>query len=131
MAATQHNRQMPGIQQRADVMAEARLRALQIAIGAEHITGVVGRALAVPGQIGQRLAHRQRTIYRADAAMVAAHPFVAGETQQGHAGLTVRTERLDALVTAAGFRVQGLWTDGRERFWVAFLTADSSSGGCI
>src|SRR3990167_1353321 len=107
MAATQHDGQVPGIQQRADVMAETRLGAFQIAVGAQHITSVIGRALAMPGQIGQRFAHRQRTIYRANAAMVAPHAFVAGETEQGHAGLAVGTDRLNALVPAraVGFRV--------------------------
>src|SRR3990167_4288538 len=107
MAATQHDGQMPGIQQRADVMAETHLGALQIAIGAQHITGVIGRALAMPGQIGQRFAHRQRTIYRAHAAMVAAHAFVACETEQGHARLAVSAQFLNALVPAraVGFRV--------------------------
>jgi dimethylhistidine N-methyltransferase len=56
--------------------------------------------------------------------------FERGETIWTESSYKYDDERLDALVTAAGFRVQRLWTDASERFWVAFLTADSSSGGC-
>ncbi len=107
MAAANHQRQMTGVQQRADVVSEACLGRFQVAVLAGHVTGVIGRRLAMPGQVGQGLAYALRRAGSTDATLVAAHAFVAGKTQQRQARLAVFGQRLDALVPAraVGFRV--------------------------
>lgn len=55
---------------------------------------------------------------------------VAGQRIDFHAGETIWTEssykyafrELESMVALGGFRIERLWTDARERFWVAFLT---------
>ncbi|HVZ47318.1 MAG TPA: L-histidine N(alpha)-methyltransferase [Gemmatimonadaceae bacterium] len=47
--------------------------------------------------------------------------FRRGETIHTECSYKYDEERLDALVRAAGFRVERLWTDAREWFWVGFL----------
>ena len=55
---------------------------------------------------------------------------VGGETVGFEPGETIWTESsykydrgmLDRVTAAAGFEIRRLWTDARERFWVAFLT---------
>jgi dimethylhistidine N-methyltransferase len=47
--------------------------------------------------------------------------FVRGETIHTECSYKYDRERLEALVGAGGFRVERLWTDAHEWFWVAFL----------
>lgn len=59
---------------------------------------------------------------------------VAGEVVSLAQGESIWTEssykydlaRLHELTATAGFRVDGLWTDHNEQFWVAFLTAEAA-----
>jgi dimethylhistidine N-methyltransferase len=85
----------------------------------------------------ERFAHRAR--FDPQASRVEMHlvslddqvVHVAGERIAFQRGESIWTEssykydreRLDELVHAAGFTITRLWTDGEERFWVAFLTA--------
>jgi L-histidine Nalpha-methyltransferase len=55
--------------------------------------------------------------------------FARGETIWTESSYKYSHERLDAVVAAAGFGIERLWTDARDRFWVAFLNADPSAGG--
>jgi len=48
--------------------------------------------------------------------------FARGETIHTECSYKYDRELLDALVGAAGFRVERLWTDAREWFWVAFVS---------
>jgi dimethylhistidine N-methyltransferase len=50
--------------------------------------------------------------------------FERGETIWTESSYKYDRERLEALVSGAGFRVTRLWTDDAERFWVAYLDAD-------
>lgn len=60
---------------------------------------------------------------------------VAGERITFDTGETIWTESsykydeaaFDGLVTSAGFRIARIWTDAAERFWVAYLEADSDA----
>jgi uncharacterized SAM-dependent methyltransferase len=47
--------------------------------------------------------------------------FSEGETIWTESSYKYDRLRLDRLVTEGGFRVEKLWTDEEERFWVAFL----------
>jgi dimethylhistidine N-methyltransferase len=47
--------------------------------------------------------------------------FNAGETIHTECSYKYDLERLEHVVNAAGFRIDRLWTDDRERFWVACL----------
>jgi dimethylhistidine N-methyltransferase len=47
--------------------------------------------------------------------------FEAGETIHTECSYKYDLPRLEALVRAAGFRIERLWTDEREWFWEAFL----------
>jgi len=49
--------------------------------------------------------------------------FEAGESIWTESSYKYDRERLDALVTSAGFHITHLWTDSAERFWVAYLDA--------
>jgi L-histidine Nalpha-methyltransferase len=49
--------------------------------------------------------------------------FEPGETIWTESSYKYDLDRLEALVTSAGFRISRLWTDSGDRFWVAFLTA--------
>lgn len=49
--------------------------------------------------------------------------FDAGESIWTESSYKYDRERLDTLVTSAGFRVTRLWTDAAEQFWVAYLDA--------
>jgi uncharacterized SAM-dependent methyltransferase len=44
-----------------------------------------------------------------------------GETIWTESSYKYDRPRFDRLVAEGGFRVEQLWTDERERFWVAFL----------
>lgn len=84
-----------------------------------------------------RFAHR--ACFDASASRVEMHLVslerqsvsVAGERIAFEAGESIWTESsykydrgaLEAIVASAGFRIGRLWTDARERFWVAFLDA--------
>jgi hypothetical protein len=105
VAAAEHHGEMAGIQQRADVAPEAGLGRFQVAVLADHVASIVGRRLAVPGQVGQGLAHRQRRGGGADPTMVAAHALVAGEAEQGQARLAVAAKGANALVPARAVRL--------------------------
>jgi L-histidine N-alpha-methyltransferase len=48
--------------------------------------------------------------------------FERGETIWTESSYKYTRSRLDCLAAASGFSVTRLWTDARERFWVAFLT---------
>ncbi len=50
-------------------------------------------------------------------------PFEPGETIWTESSYKYDEARLEALAGAAGFAIRRLWTDGRDRFWVVFLTA--------
>jgi L-histidine Nalpha-methyltransferase len=47
--------------------------------------------------------------------------FARGETIWTESSYKYDGERLEALVSAAGFEIERLWTDEREWFWVAML----------
>ena len=49
--------------------------------------------------------------------------FAAGESIWTESSYKYDRERLEQLVTAAGFRLTRLWTDARDQFWVGFLDA--------
>jgi dimethylhistidine N-methyltransferase len=49
--------------------------------------------------------------------------FEQGETIWTESSYKYDREALDLLVSSAGFRVERLWTDSAERFWVTYLTA--------
>jgi dimethylhistidine N-methyltransferase len=49
--------------------------------------------------------------------------FARGETIWTECSYKYERDQLEAIVTAAGFRLAQLWTDGEEKFWVAFLSA--------
>ena len=82
---------------------------------------------------------RHRAFFNGTASRVEMHlvsierqtVLVAGEPIAFDAGETIWTESsykydrgtLDALVSSAGFRIERLWTDLAERFWVAYLEA--------
>ena len=48
--------------------------------------------------------------------------FARGETIWTESSYKYDRERLDRLVSAAGFSLTRLWSDAREQFWVAFLS---------
>ncbi len=48
-------------------------------------------------------------------------PFARGETIWTESSYKYDRPRLDQLVAEGGFRVERLWTDAGERFWVALL----------
>lgn len=48
--------------------------------------------------------------------------FDAGETIWTESSYKYGVEDLESMVSTGGFRIERLWTDARERFWVAFLT---------
>ncbi|MDQ6888280.1 MAG: L-histidine N(alpha)-methyltransferase [Gemmatimonadota bacterium] len=48
--------------------------------------------------------------------------FARGETIWTESSYKYDRPRLDRVTAAAGFSIERLWTDGGERFWVAFLT---------
>lgn len=89
----------------------------------------------------ERFAHR--AFFNATASRVEMHLLslerqtvrVAGERITFDAGETIWTESsykydeaaFEGLVTSAGFRIARLWTDAAERFWVAYLEAESDS----
>ena len=49
--------------------------------------------------------------------------FAAAESIWTESSYKYDQERLDTLVTSAGFRMTRLWTDAAEQFWVAYLDA--------
>lgn len=49
--------------------------------------------------------------------------FATGESIWTESSYKYDDERLRQVVGAAGFRIQRLWTDSMERFWVVFLVA--------
>jgi dimethylhistidine N-methyltransferase len=49
--------------------------------------------------------------------------FAAGESIWTESSYKYDRERLEQLVTSAGFRLTRLWTDENEQFWVVFLEA--------
>lgn len=49
--------------------------------------------------------------------------FRAGETIHTECSYKYDEQRLDALVRAAGFRVERLWTDPNRWFWMGFFTS--------
>jgi hypothetical protein len=102
--AAEHQRQVAGVQQRADLAAKARLRRLQVAILAADVANVISRRQAVPGQIGQCLAQRQWTARSPHPPMIAAHAFIASKTQQRQARLAALDQRLDTLMPAGAIR---------------------------
>ncbi len=105
VAAAEDDRQVASIQQRADIAPQARLRAFQVAVFAGHVAGIVGRRLAMPGQVGQGLAQRLRPAGGTDATVIAAHALVAGEAEQGQARRAVFAQRANALVPARAVRL--------------------------
>ena len=82
---------------------------------------------------------RHRAFFNADASRIEMHiesverqiVRVAGEAIRFDAGETIWTESsykydfdaLRVLVGAVGFEIERLWTDEREMFWVAYLSA--------
>ncbi len=49
--------------------------------------------------------------------------FDEGETIWTESSYKYSRETLDALLEASGLRIERLWTDSTERFWVAYLTS--------
>ena len=49
--------------------------------------------------------------------------FGEGETIWTESSYKYSREALDELLDAAGFRVERIWTDANENFWVAYLTS--------
>lgn len=47
--------------------------------------------------------------------------FDAGESIHTECSYKYDEDRLEQVVNTAGFRIDKLWTDNRERFWLAFL----------
>ncbi len=86
---------------------------------------------------------RHRAVWNDEASRMEMHLVsvgaqrvrVAGEPVAFEDGETIWTEssykydesRLDALVSAAGFAVERLWTDEHDRFWVAMLAVSPST----
>jgi L-histidine Nalpha-methyltransferase len=82
---------------------------------------------------------RHRAFFNADESRIEMHlesvedqiVSVAGTTIEIDRGETIWTESsykydrpmLERLAAAGGFAITTLWTDARDRFWVAFLTA--------
>jgi dimethylhistidine N-methyltransferase len=54
-----------------------------------------------------------------------AFPFEAGETIWTEASYKYDRERLEALAATAGFRIEALWTDRQEQFWVGYLQGET------
>jgi L-histidine N-alpha-methyltransferase len=54
--------------------------------------------------------------------------FERGETIWTESSYKYDEARLSALASAAGFRIERLWTDANTQFWVAVLTASESAG---
>ena len=50
-------------------------------------------------------------------------PFEEGETIWTESSYKYDESQLAAVVNAAGFRIERLWTDAADRFWVAYLAA--------
>ena len=71
-------------------------------------------------RVEMHLVSRVAQVVRVAGARIA---FELGETIHTECSYKYDRERLDQLVTAAGFTVTRLWTDAGDRFWVAFLTA--------
>jgi uncharacterized SAM-dependent methyltransferase len=61
----------------------------------------------------------------AQAARVAGerYAFAPGETIWTESSYKYDRERLGELVASSGFLLHRLWSDERERFWVAVLTS--------
>lgn len=53
-------------------------------------------------------------------------PFTAGETIWTESSYKYDRQRLDALVAAGGWRIEALWTDAQERFWVGYLESEKA-----
>lgn len=53
-------------------------------------------------------------------------PFETGETIWTESSYKYDRERLEQLVREAGFRLDALWTDEQERFWVAYLESENA-----
>jgi L-histidine N-alpha-methyltransferase len=84
-------------------------------------------------------AFRHRAFFNEDASRVEMHleslerqcvtvagariPFEEGETIWTESSYKYDEDMLTTVVAAAGFRVEQLWTDGKDRFWVAYLSA--------
>ena len=65
------------------------------------------------------VSRRRQTVHVAGERIV----FDSGETIWTESSYKYDAERLEWLVTAAGFSITRLWTDDAEQFWVAFLKA--------
>ncbi|MNQ96006.1 hypothetical protein D3C85_1115940 [compost metagenome] len=102
VAPAQHQREVPLGQQARDSLGQAAVGGIEIAVITGHITAVVDRPPQMPGGVGQQLANGVRRARGPHSPLVAAHPLVAGEAHQGHAGRGIRLPRLDAVVPAQG-----------------------------
>lgn len=71
-------------------------------------------------RVEMHLVSRVAQLVRVAGARIA---FDVGETIHTECSYKYDRERLDQLVTAAGFTVTRLWSDTGDRFYVAFLTA--------
>ena len=104
--AAQHQGQAalrPGLRH---VLAQCHLCRFQRALRAVDVAHVPQRGLAQHGQVGQRLARNIGAMRSAHAPGVAAHAFVHGKSDQGHAALAGGGKGLHPLVPAragAGF----------------------------
>jgi dimethylhistidine N-methyltransferase len=69
-----------------------------------------------------------------EIAVAGAHvSFARGETIWTESSYKYDCDTLETLVTAAGLEIARLWSDTRQRFWVAFLEpapSDRSRGTC-
>ena len=100
MPPAQPQRQVALFQQVADQRRVGVLCAFEVAARTCHVTRVVERRRAVPGQIGQRFAQGGWPLARAGSALIAFHSFVTGQANQRRARGQARRQRLDPLVPA-------------------------------
>ena len=54
--------------------------------------------------------------------------FAAGETMWTESSYKYDEQQLRAMIAPSGFSLQRLWSDRRERFWVALLTSAQPAG---
>ena len=74
----------------------------------------------VTSRIEMHLVSRERQTVQIGGAEIV---FEAGETIWTESSYKYDLPRLTDLADAAGFRIERLWSDAGERFWVGFLTA--------
>ena len=103
MATAENKGQLAGAQAVTDPFGQFQMGLLQVVTQADHIASIVERTICSPGQVGQGAAQPVWTLACADAASVAAHPFIAAEADQGQSIALLfvnRRQRLHNLMQA-------------------------------